>query len=316
MSYDDFLRNFSNIQFCNLTPDAFSEEVKKTNLKSNSTWKMVAFHGEWINGKSAGGCGQSNQSLFWTNPQFLVTLASPDSDNQNNKCTIIVSLMQKYTREKRMRFSQEDSYEEFIQFRIFKIKNTKDVEASIRNGTKLYANQLEKYATSEAYINRREITRRFLLPPGDYLIIPSCYDFGHECEFLLRVFTEKSIEGNNTLILTEDKKILNDNDIYFFKLVDEDQSFSSWVNLLSSDDSLASNAKPTHLASEDNQPLSAMNGMSGISNLVIKSGFLSNNESDVNNVENIKNFERELEIRKVIAKLENKKTVKEACNIM
>ena len=62
MSYDDFLRNFNNIQFCNLTPDAFSEEVKDNKLKQksleSSTWKMVAFHGEWIDGKSAGGCGQ------------------------------------------------------------------------------------------------------------------------------------------------------------------------------------------------------------------------------------------------------------------
>ena len=34
---------------------------------------------------------------------------------------MIVALMQKYTREKRMKFNQ-DSNEEFIQFRIFRIK--------------------------------------------------------------------------------------------------------------------------------------------------------------------------------------------------
>ena len=60
-----------------------------------------------------------------------------NSGINNDKCTIIISLMQKNTREKRMKFNQ-DSNEEFIQFRIFKIKNIRDVEASKRNSTKLY----------------------------------------------------------------------------------------------------------------------------------------------------------------------------------
>jgi hypothetical protein len=50
---------------------------------------------------------------------------------------MIVALMQKYTREKRMKFNQ-DSNEEFIQFRIFRIKNQSDVDLSKRKGTKLY----------------------------------------------------------------------------------------------------------------------------------------------------------------------------------
>jgi hypothetical protein len=66
-----------------------------------------------------------------------VTLSN--SDNNNEKCTMIVALMQKYTREKRMKFNQ-DSNEEFIQFRIFRIKNQSDVDLSKRKGTKLYGN--------------------------------------------------------------------------------------------------------------------------------------------------------------------------------
>ncbi len=62
-----------------------------------------------------------------------------NSDNNNEKCTMIVALMQKYTREKRMKFNQ-DSNEEFIQFRIFRIKNQSDVDLSKRKGTKLYGN--------------------------------------------------------------------------------------------------------------------------------------------------------------------------------
>ena len=105
---------------------------------------------------------------------------------------------------------------------------------------------------------------------------------------------------------------MTDEDIYFFKVVNQDEAFSSWVNLLSSGDdghsSLTENTKPTHVVrpnSSRDRPSSGIGGASAISNLVIKSSFLSNSEP----VENeIKDFENQLEVQKVIAKFENKKT--------
>jgi hypothetical protein len=189
----------------------------------------------------------------------------------------------------------------------------------------LIANQLERVGTSDAYINRREVTKRFLLPAGDYLIIPSCYDFGHECEFLVRVFTEKPIQGSNTIVLTEDKKNLCDQDIYFFKVINQDETFSSWINLLASGDdenessSTENQTKPSHAAKsksshEPNRPASGIGGLSAISNLVIKSSFLS--DSEPHSESKIKDIEKELQVQKVIAKFENKKTVHDACSIM
>lgn len=46
-------------------------------------------------GTSAGGCGQSNQAKFWTNPQYLITLTDVDNDDNENLATLFVSLMQK-----------------------------------------------------------------------------------------------------------------------------------------------------------------------------------------------------------------------------
>lgn len=46
-------------------------------------------------------------------------------------------------------------------------------------------------ARSKSYINLREVTQRFRLSPGEYVIVPSTYEPHQEGEFILRVFSEK-----------------------------------------------------------------------------------------------------------------------------
>lgn len=46
-------------------------------------------------------------------------------------------------------------------------------------------------ARSKTYINMREISERFRLPPSEYVVIPSTYEPHQEGEFILRVFSEK-----------------------------------------------------------------------------------------------------------------------------
>lgn len=113
-----------------------------------------------VRGKSSGGSGRTNEAAFWTNPQFLVTLDDVDPEDNENMSTLIVSLLQKYTREKRTQ-NKGESCEQFIQFRLYRILADSDAEQAKKTGKRLYASQLERCATSGPYINLRDITKRF-----------------------------------------------------------------------------------------------------------------------------------------------------------
>ena len=48
MSFRDFLRQYSRLEICNLTPDALTDEFSK--------WAESEFEDTWRRGVSAGGC--------------------------------------------------------------------------------------------------------------------------------------------------------------------------------------------------------------------------------------------------------------------
>lgn len=156
-----------------------------------------------------------------------------DPGDNEHMSTLVISLLQKYTREKRIHNNGE-SCEEFIQFRLYRIINEKDAEQAKRTGQRLYASQLERCGTSGPYINLREITKRFRTAPGSYLIMPSCYDAGISGEFLLRLYTENPINEGNCSILHDHKDDLKQEDIFFSYPKSLDNAFSSWNNLLKS----------------------------------------------------------------------------------
>uniref|UniRef100_A0A4W6BV46 Calpain-2 catalytic subunit n=1 Tax=Lates calcarifer TaxID=8187 RepID=A0A4W6BV46_LATCA len=176
MSFSDFLRQYSRLEICNLTPDALTgDEYKK--------WAESEFEDTWRKGVSAGGC-RNYPNSFWMNPQFVIKLDEVDDDPDDGEegCTFIVGLMQKNKR--RMRKKGEDM--ETIGFAIYEVRSL-----HLKKNFFLYNCSA---ARSETFINLREVCNRFCLPPGEYLIIPSTFEPNKNGDFYMRVFSEKQAD--------------------------------------------------------------------------------------------------------------------------
>uniref|UniRef100_A0A3Q4AIV7 Uncharacterized protein n=1 Tax=Mola mola TaxID=94237 RepID=A0A3Q4AIV7_MOLML len=179
ISYSDFIRQFSSLEICNLTPDTLaSNDVRH--------WNHYQFEGMWRMGSTAGGC-RNYAATFPSNPQFVVRLEDVDNDPMDGEdgCTFLVGLMQKDGRRKR-RLNRKL---EPIGFAVYKVKGRSNVHI----GPDVLLRQ-KAVAMSSTFINTREVCNRFKLPPGEYVIVPSTFEPHKNSSFLLRVFSEKQAE--------------------------------------------------------------------------------------------------------------------------
>ncbi|CAJ0936920.1 unnamed protein product, partial [Ranitomeya imitator] len=189
MSYNDFLRQYSRLEICNLTPDTLSSDKYKK-------WSLVKMDGMWRRGSTAGGC-RNYPDTFWMNPQYLIKLEEQDDDPDDGEegCTFIVGLIQKNRRKARK--MGEDMHT--IGFAIY--------EAGPRTGTYILQGQTNVHLSkdffmrnkardrSDTFINLREVLNRFRLPAGEYIIVPSTFEPNKLGDFCLRVFSEKNAES-------------------------------------------------------------------------------------------------------------------------
>lgn len=61
-------------------------------------WATNSHDGSWRSGTSAGGC-RNNLRSFSSNPQYRIKLTDSDPNDDDELCTIIVAVMQKFRRE-------------------------------------------------------------------------------------------------------------------------------------------------------------------------------------------------------------------------
>nr|XP_031294295.1 calpain-8 isoform X2 [Camelus dromedarius] len=186
MSFSDFLRQFSRLEICNLSPDSLSsKEVHK--------WNLVLFNGRWTRGCTAGGC-QNYPATYWTNPQFEIRLDEVDDHQEEGAgepcCTVLLGLMQKNRRrQKRMGQGMLS-----IGYAVYKVPKEREGPAAAQLGRDFFQGR-QPSARSATYVNLREVSARVRLPPGPYVVVPATFEPFKDGDFCLRVFSEKKAKA-------------------------------------------------------------------------------------------------------------------------
>ena len=80
------------------------------------------------------------------------------------------------------------NYNCFAGFCVYHIKEPENTEFPLQ---KEYFETNRICAKSPVFSNSREVTGRFKLEPGTYIVIPSTYEPNHEGDYLLRIYAEK-----------------------------------------------------------------------------------------------------------------------------
>ncbi|KAF8358336.1 clp-1 [Pristionchus pacificus] len=186
MSFDDFMRNFEKMEICNLGPDVMNEVYQMTGVKgATAQWATNTHDGAWIRNQTAGGC-RNYINTFANNPQYRVTLTDSDPDDEDELCTVIFAVLQKYRRE--MKPMGLDNVP--IGFAVYDAGRA----PSGKLGTQFFKST-KSAMRSAAFVNLREMTGRFRVPPGNYVIVPSTFEPNEEAEFMLRIYTNGFIES-------------------------------------------------------------------------------------------------------------------------
>ncbi|XP_073995012.1 calpain-B-like isoform X2 [Rhodnius prolixus] len=189
--FEFVLANFWMLHICNLSPLPFQEFSNEDD--DETLWRTIYnIEAEWVRGSTAGGSDPLSDS-FCLNPQCGLQLSDPDKED--NMCTAVIALMQKFARNRKDKPENITNYLYLIGFHVYNL-----TEESGFLGQRFF--KTKKFVANCVHNRRREVIQRLKLPPGDYVIIPSTLLPNQESKFLLRVFTE-----NKDKVVEQDEEI-------------------------------------------------------------------------------------------------------------
>ncbi|KAM4693244.1 calpain-8-like [Discoglossus pictus] len=180
MPFSNFVQEYYRVEICHVSLGSMCSD-------KHHMWCVTQFNGNWKNGITAGG-RPKNKDTYWKNTQFRFKLEEPDDDHDGpgneSYCTVIIGLMQKDRR--KVKSTGGELYD--IGFYVYRLDNC----AGVQMGKDFFTKNKE-VAKTDVYKAHREVSRRFKLPVGEYLIVPHTYYPALEANFCLRVLTEKNI---------------------------------------------------------------------------------------------------------------------------
>uniref|UniRef100_A0A914UVY6 Calpain catalytic domain-containing protein n=1 Tax=Plectus sambesii TaxID=2011161 RepID=A0A914UVY6_9BILA len=166
MEVQDFVKTFDDCDICYLTPDSVEEAEKPG-------WHLTTFFGQWT-GASAGGRMKYSET-FANNPQFVLTLTDVDEDQS---ATVLVELSQM---DRRGGLGENLN----IGFVVYQLgPNDMPPLSFDKFQTKQRASSVDFYS------NLRTISKRMLLTPGRYVVVPTTWEPGEQGRFVLRIWSE------------------------------------------------------------------------------------------------------------------------------
>ncbi|XP_048829895.1 calpain-14-like isoform X2 [Brienomyrus brachyistius] len=198
MSMKDFTMNFEDVDICCLTPEFLDD--------SPNQWGSSCHVGKWVAGATAGGCMKYRET-FWMNPQYQVRVTSgPKGSDRPGSSNMVVSLLQKPDNGRRSL-----SPHHFIGFTLYAVPpELRDAKGKFSAS---FFNNSRPITETKAFMNVRETTQVFHLPPGDYVIVPSTYKPEEAASYFLMIFSNlQTSVGDNSAEnhMTINKEIYSD----------------------------------------------------------------------------------------------------------
>lgn len=164
MEFTDFLRYFNEISIC--------RTINTSLLTIRKTWCESLVFGEWSSPDRAGGC-VNYRNTFCSNPQYLFELTNNDSEKLDEILINLDQLGQRFLGKENLT----------IGFFVMRVEDNR----------KYRVHKAKPRTTSSSYINMRSVFLRTKLTSGRYVIIPSTFDPNFFGKYMLRIYSDSSI---------------------------------------------------------------------------------------------------------------------------